>query len=809
MAGGQTVGSLLIRIGADTSALTKSLDKVERSMMKFSGKMENIGRTLSTAITLPIVAMGAAALKAAADYEQLEVSFQTLLKSAEKGSKFFADLKDFAAKTPFEMKEVAAAAKVMLGYGFSADETNKQLQILGDVAAATGGDIEGLSVIMGQGAALGKFMTVDLKQLAMRGIPILDALADQLGVTASEVMEMASLSQISYPMVSKAIADMSKEGGPYFNAMQNQSKTLGGLFSTLKDTAVAGFAEIGMSIKETFKLDQVIVQFTDKINNLVSWFKNLSDEQRKAIVITAAVAAAIGPLLLGFATITKVVTTAVMGFKGLLGAVSLLTNPIGLVVVGIAALAAGLVYAWNKSDAFREAVGRMGVVLQDVGKSIAAVWSSLKNSFGGIVQGIWDSVKTLLSALGSALETFAKFAFAIVLAYFKAVKEVVGRLEKTVDYVGNVVKKIADSKFGQTIKSASDSVVQAVVSGAEALANLPKNLGFAEEEIKRFGHGARGMVEKLEPATDEVTALDEILGSLTKGLDTATKGTEKLGAASEKMSGGLEGKFRSKAASFAFVVDDRSGGAMEKLKTDIPQVSSLLSGLNMQVSKVRDTIMQGASGISTFMEKLGTGIQGFADMFGEAINMLDQTVQQMFANQAAAIDANYQKQLAAINGSRMSEEQKQKAIQALDEATDKKKKALMRKQAVREKLMALFQAAINTAGAIINALKTDPTGILAAIVGGISAVQIGLIAGAKLPALAEGALAYGPSMAMVGDNANARINPEVIAPLDKLKGMMGGGNSKVDVTVKGVIAGKDILLVQERAQQDRQRTRGF
>ena len=252
-----------------------------------------------------------------------------------------------------------------------------------------------------------------------------------------------------------------------------------------------------------------------------------------------------------------------------------------------------------------------------------------------------------------------------------------------------------------------------------------------------------------------------------------------------------------------------SASPFETLKKDLPQVSSLLSGLNMQVSKVRDTTMQGASGISTFMEKLGTGIQGFADMFGEAIGIIDQTVQQMFANQAAAIDSNYQKQLAAINGSRMSEEQKQKAIQSLDEATDKKKRALMRKQAVREKVMALFQAAINTAGAIINALKTDPTGILAAIIGGISAVQIGLIAGAKIPALAKGGLAYGPQMAMVGDNPGARVDPEVIAPLSKLQAMMGMGGGKQEVIVKGVIAGKDILLVHERAQQDRQRTRGF
>lgn len=726
---GQTVGSLLIRIGADTSALTKSLDKVERSMMKFSGKMENIGRTLSTTITLPIVAMGAAALKAAADYEQLEVSFQTLLKSAEKGSKFFKDLKDFAAKTPFEMKEVAAAAKVMLGYGFSADETNKQLQILGDVAAATGGDIEGLSVIMGQGAALGKFMTVDLKQLAMRGIPILDALATQLGVTASEVMEMASTSQISYPMVAKAIEDMSKKGGPYFNAMQNQSKTLGGLFSTLKDTATQAFAGIGMSIKETFQLDKVIVQFTDKIQGLTRWFENLTDGQRKAIVIAAGVAAAIGPLLIGFATMTKVVATAVIGFKALLSGLMFFTSPVGLVVAGIAAIAAALIYGYQKSEKFRGVIHALG-------------------------QGMLEIVKIFGEAVS---------------AFFRGFDE----LKK-----GN---------FGK----AGEAFTEALIKANPITVAITQGKRIASAFSKGYEEGISKEVEAFNPFKDK----DKILA------DSKVMGANAAAAFGEGMATG-QGEVSAPSVSV-------KSSPFEPLKKDIPIVSSLLSGLNLQLAKVRDTIVQGATGVSRFMEDLGTGIQGFADKFGEAIGILNDTVQMFFANQAAAIDANYQKQLAAINGSRMTEEAKAKAIQNLDEATDKKKRALMRKQAVREKIMALFQAAINTAGAIINALKTDPTGILAAIVGGISAVQIGLIAGAKLPALAEGGLAYGPSMAMVGDNAGARVNPEVIAPLDKLQGMLGGGNVPQRIIVEGRIAGKDILLSSERASNDRLRTRGY
>ena len=77
--------------------------------------------------------------------------------------------------------------------------------------------------------------------------------------------------------------------------------------------------------------------------------------------------------------------------------------------------------------------------------------------------------------------------------------------------------------------------------------------------------------------------------------------------------------------------------------------------------------------------------------------------------------------------------------------------------------------------------------------------------GSTPPALAQGGLAFGPTMAMVGDNQNAGVDPEVIAPLSKLQGMMGGAS----VQVTGKISGRDILLTSERNAIDRNRVRGF
>ena len=86
-------------------------------------------------------------------------------------------------------------------------------------------------------------------------------------------------------------------------------------------------------------------------------------------------------------------------------------------------------------------------------------------------------------------------------------------------------------------------------------------------------------------------------------------------------------------------------------------------------------------------------------------------------------------------------------------------------------------------------------GFIAAAVGSVKAAFGGV------PALAAGGLAFGETMSIVGDNRNAAIDPEVIAPLSKLKDYIGGGNTNV----YGRISGDDILISNARASRDRNR----
>jgi hypothetical protein len=94
------------------------------------------------------------------------------------------------------------------------------------------------------------------------------------------------------------------------------------------------------------------------------------------------------------------------------------------------------------------------------------------------------------------------------------------------------------------------------------------------------------------------------------------------------------------------------------------------------------------------------------------------------------------------------------------------------------------QAIAQAIAAIIRQLATTlpfPANI-AAIAG---AGMFSGIMRSQIPAYADGAVAFGPTLGLMGEYANASTNPEIIAPLDKLQGMLGGGTGEVEFRIKG------------------------
>lgn len=178
-------------------------------------------------------------------FQQLEISFSTMLKSKEKADKLMSELVDIAAKTPFDLQGVASSAKQMIAYGSSAENVCDELVMLGNVAAGVGSQLSEIAYLYGTLRTQGRAYAVDIRQFAGRGIPIYEELAKVLGVTKDEVSGLVNEGKVGFKEVEQAFKNMTSESGIYYNLMQEQSKSLTGQLSNLGDAWDTMLNEIG------------------------------------------------------------------------------------------------------------------------------------------------------------------------------------------------------------------------------------------------------------------------------------------------------------------------------------------------------------------------------------------------------------------------------------------------------------------------------------------------------------------------------------------------------------------------------------
>jgi hypothetical protein len=114
-------------------------------------------------------------------------------------------------------------------------------------------------------------------------------------------------------------------------------------------------------------------------------------------------------------------------------------------------------------------------------------------------------------------------------------------------------------------------------------------------------------------------------------------------------------------------------------------------------------------------------------------------------------------------------------------------------------------------GISISKFKAAFVNPAAAVAAGIAMVALGtavssqLKAGPSVPAFADGGIVSGPTLGLMGEYPNARSNPEVIAPLDKLKTLMKPEQSSGGFIASTTIQGRDLAIVLERYNKDSKR----
>jgi len=250
-----TVRELINMVGfkIDKTQMTKA----EQMVGAFKKKMVAFGKIMAASI----VAIGVFAVKAAADMESLTAEFEVMLGSAEAASDMVQDLTQFAAKTPFQVKNLAETTRTLLQFGVAADDVMPTLNMLGDVAGKNSQRLTSLSFAFGKVNSQGRLTGLELKQMIIAGFNPLNIIMEQTGETMEQVRDRMSKGAISADEVANAFKVATSEGGMFYQNMQKQSQTFLGMISTMKDNITLALAEIGKKLLPT--LTTVVGKITE------------------------------------------------------------------------------------------------------------------------------------------------------------------------------------------------------------------------------------------------------------------------------------------------------------------------------------------------------------------------------------------------------------------------------------------------------------------------------------------------------------------------------------------------------------------
>lgn len=236
---------------------------------------------------------GSDVIEATGKMQQLQVALSTILQDKSKAEQLIADIVQFAAKTPFNLDDVATGAKQLLAYGSSADNVVNELSMLGDVASGLQIPIGQLIYLYGTLRTQGRAMTVDIRQFAGRGIPIYEELAKVLGVSKDQVGELVKEGKVGFKEVEQAFKNMTSEGGKFANLMESSAGTWPQRLSNIEDTLFQKMNEFGNKYKEVFEFGIGTAEdLVESLDDVLSIMGGLiaAYGTYKAALITAAVA---------------------------------------------------------------------------------------------------------------------------------------------------------------------------------------------------------------------------------------------------------------------------------------------------------------------------------------------------------------------------------------------------------------------------------------------------------------------------------------------------------------------------------------
>jgi tape measure domain-containing protein len=390
-------------------------------------------------------------------FEQTQVAFETMMGSAEQGQAMLRDLYAFAAETPFEIPGVLQSSRELLAMGVDTTNMIDTLTMLGDIASGVGTERLGqLTLAYGQVQTATKLTGMELRQFTEAGVPLLESLADITGISAAEIKKKMEAGMIvPAELVTKALENMTQEGGKFFELMAKQSRTLGGAVSNLKDSVTLMSAKIGTLASSALgPLVNKVAAFIKTNGNVIISF------------ITAAIA------ITTFIVVVKNAKSALTGLWTIIKLIPLAMSPLFILFALLAAVLGGVVYRSMKK--FMDQIGK---TTDEAVKSNKAIGSSATDGLGEAAKAAEDLADKLKDISDQALKSERDFkeSLAKIVQDTKAnIKDLEKELSEETDAFNKEnEERIAD--FTNTQKKLEDEHAKKV---AEIQAQIDEEVGY-------------------------------------------------------------------------------------------------------------------------------------------------------------------------------------------------------------------------------------------------------------------------------------------------------------------------------------------
>jgi len=355
------------------------LDKATGQNIDSFGQLKNALTSLAevaafTKVLGTIQDMGAFALSTADTFQKARNEFGILLGDMEAGAGLFNQIKAFNDKTPFDLSTLTQATNVLIAAKVPLADLEAQLTKFGDLSQGNSQRLTSYIHAFSTAAAKGKADMQVLNTYLNQGVPILDALAKNFGVTTAEVIEMSSQGEISFQDFSAALDDLTAAGGRYFGGMELASQSLSAMQEGLNEAVNSLAASFG----------EMLMPAAIGVVGILTDMANAINESPLLKGLLAGALITIAGLLGAMAVKAAIAFAQQMALNFAIGAL----NPVVLTAtIAVAAMAAGYVAYSSKAQAAKRDTDALALSARSGASALndmAAAAHNYANAFNGM-----------------------------------------------------------------------------------------------------------------------------------------------------------------------------------------------------------------------------------------------------------------------------------------------------------------------------------------------------------------------------------------------------------------------------------------